>query len=43
MRRPLSYYKQTLVLLNNYRFGLNFVFQTPKLVYFISFAYELQI
>ena len=31
------------ILLNNYRSGLNFVFQTPKLVYFISFAYELQI
>jgi hypothetical protein len=28
------------ILLNNYIFGLNFVFQIPKLVYFISFAYE---
>jgi hypothetical protein len=31
------------ILLNNYRIGLNFVFSTPKLVYFISFTYELQI
>jgi hypothetical protein len=30
-------------LLNNCRFGLNFVFQIPKLIYFISFAYEPQI
>jgi hypothetical protein len=27
----------------NHRFGPNFVFQTSKLVYFISFSYELQI
>jgi hypothetical protein len=31
------------ILLNNCRFGLNFVFQIPKLIYFISFAYEPQI
>jgi hypothetical protein len=31
------------ILLNNYRIGLNFVFSTPKLVYFICFTYELQI
>jgi hypothetical protein len=31
------------ILLNNYRIGLNFVFSTFKLVYFIDFTYELQI
>jgi hypothetical protein len=35
--RPLDSYKQTPDLLNNRRFGPNFVFQTSKLVYFISF------
>jgi hypothetical protein len=43
VRRPLESYKWTPGLLNNDRFGLNFVFQTSKLVYFISFSYELQI
>jgi hypothetical protein len=41
--RPLESYKHTPSLLNNHRFGLNFVFQTSKLFYFISFSYELQI
>jgi hypothetical protein len=31
------------ILLNNYKIGINFVFSTPKHVYFISFRYELQI
>jgi hypothetical protein len=39
---PISY-KHTPDLLDNHRFGLNFVFQTSKLVYFISFSYKLQI
>jgi hypothetical protein len=30
-------------LLFNYKFSLNFIFQTSKHVYFISFSYELQI
>jgi hypothetical protein len=42
-RRPLNSYKQTPALLNNYRIGPIFIFQTSKLVYFISFSYELQI
>jgi hypothetical protein len=41
--KPLESYKRTPVLLNNHRFGLNFVFQTSKLDYLISFSYELQI
>jgi hypothetical protein len=36
-------YKQTPALLNNYRIGTIFIFQTSKFVYFISFSYELQI
>jgi hypothetical protein len=42
-RRPLSSYKQTPDLLNNHRIRPSFVFQTSKLVYFMSFSYELQI
>jgi hypothetical protein len=42
-RRPLESYKRTRDLINNQRFGLNFVFQISKCVYFISFSYELQI
>jgi hypothetical protein len=37
MSRILVSYKQTPDLLNNHIFGLNFVFQTSKLVYFIFF------
>jgi hypothetical protein len=41
--RPLNSYNQTPIFLNNHRIGLSFIFQTPKIVYFISFSYELQI
>jgi hypothetical protein len=42
-RKPLFSYKQTPDFFNNHRIGPNFVFQTSKLVYFLSFSYELQI
>jgi hypothetical protein len=42
-RRSLFSFKQTTNLLINHRFRPNFVFWTPKLVYLISFKYELQI
>jgi hypothetical protein len=41
--RPVNSYNQTPGFLNNHRIELNFIFQTSKLVYFISFSYKLQI
>jgi hypothetical protein len=37
VRRPLFSYKQIPDLFSNHGIGPNFVFQTSKLVYFISF------
>jgi hypothetical protein len=42
-RRPLSICRKAPALLFYRRIGPSFVFSIPKLVYFISFAYELQI
>jgi hypothetical protein len=42
-RRPLHFCRKTPNLLVYRRIGPSFVFCIPKLVYFISFAYELQI